>query len=254
MILGIICIVAVICSLVAYGTFFSGKVEVDKTSGCPVNGPISRLVMIIDQTDTFTPVQAVDIQNQFEDYKSKVPRYGELIVYAIRPGSVGIPTPIIRACNPGNAEDINQLVESSVQIARKWRESFDGPMKTVIAEVLKPTSSDVSPIIETIQAVTVKEFGPTWMDDRGKELVVISDLLQHSNALSHYSRSYDVDKFIQSQAFKKLSADLRDVDVDLLYLYRDTQKANQNTSHRDFWIKLIQEQGGSVRRIYSVSG
>ncbi len=254
MVLGIICIIAVIGGIVGYGTFFTNKVEVDKATGCPVDGPIARHVMIVDQTDTFTPVQAVDIQNQFEDYKGKVPRYGELVVYAIRPGSKGIPAPVIRACNPGNAEDINQLVESSLQIARKWRESFDGPMQEVIEQVLKPTSSEISPIIETIQAVTVKEFGPTWMDDRRKELIVVSDLLQHSKALSHYGARYSIDSFLKGQAFNKLRTDLRDVDVDLLYLYRDTEKANQNTVHRDFWIKLIQEQGGNVRRIYSVSG
>jgi hypothetical protein len=254
MILGIIFIVALIGGIFGYGAFFNEKVELDQATGCPVGVAKNRVVLIFDQTDTFTSVQAVDIQNQFEDYKSKIPRYGELVVYAIRPGSSGIPTPIIRACNPGNAEDINQLVESSVQIARKWQESFDGPMRAVIEKVLQPTSSDTSPIIETMQAVVVKEFGPTWMNDRGKELIIVSDFLQYSPALSHYQGSYDVNKFIKSSAFKKLSADLRDVDVDLLYLYRDTVKAKQNTAHRDFWIELIGQQGGSVRRFYSVSG
>lgn len=254
MLLGIICIIAVIGGIVGYGTFFTEKIEIDKLSGCPVDGPIARQVIIVDQTDTFTPVQVVDIQNQFQDYKGKVPRYGELVVYAIRPGSSGIPTPVIRACNPGNADDINQLVESSIQITRKWRDSFDAPMQKVFEEVLQPTFSETSPIIETIQAVTVKEFGPIWMNDRGKELIIISDLIQYSDALSHYGGNYGIDNFVNSSSFNKLSADLRDVDVDLLYLYRHSEKAKQDTAHRDFWIKLIQEQGGSVRRIYSISG
>jgi len=255
MILGIICIIAVIGGIMGYGMFFTEKIEVDKLTGCPKDGPVVRHVIIVDQTDTFSPVQAVDIQNQFQDYKGKVPRYGELVVYAIRPGSKsGIPHPVIRACNPGNADDINELVESSLQIARKWRDSFDGPMQKVFEEVLKPTSSETSPIIETIQAVAVKEFGPAWMNGRRKELIIISDFLQHSIALSHYRSNYGIDNFLNSQSFNKLSADLRDVDVEMLYLYRHSEKAKQNTKHRDFWIKLIEKQGGSVRRIYSVSG
>ena len=253
-ILGIISIIGVIGGLVTYGSFFNDRVEIDKASGCPKEGPISRTVILIDQTDTFSPVQAIDIQNQFEAYKQGVPRYGELVVYTIRPGSTGTPTPVIRACNPGNEDDVNQLVESSAKIARQWKNSFDTPMKAVMKDVLQPMSSEKSPIIETIQAVVVSEFGPISMDNRAKALVVVSDLLQHSDALSHYGRKYDADRFVQSQAFNKLSADLRDVDVDLLYLYRDTQKALQNNEHRDFWIRLIQEQGGSVRKIYSVSG
>lgn len=254
MVLGIICIFGVIGGLVTYGSFFNERVEIDKATGCPIEGPLSRTVILIDQTDTFSPVQAIDIQNQFEAYQKSVPRYGELVVYTIRPGSQGSPTPVIRACNPGNEDDVNQLVESSVKIARQWKNSFDTPMKEVMKDVLQPMSSENSPIIETIQAVVVSEFGPVNMNNRAKTLIVISDLLQHSGALSHYSRKYDADSFIQSQAYNKLSADLRDVEVDLLYLYRDTQKALQNNAHRDFWIRLIQEQGGSVRRIYSVSG
>ncbi len=254
MVLGIICIIGVIGGLVIYGSFFNERIEIDKVTGCPKGGPLSRTVILIDQTDTFSPVQAVDIQNQFEAYQKSVPRYGELVVYTIRPDSQGSPTPVIRACNPGHEDDVNQLVESSVKIARQWKYSFENPMKEVLKEVLQPMSSENSPIIETIQAVVVSEFGPVIMNSRTKTLIVISDLLQHSGALSHYGRKYDADSFIQSQAYNKLSADLRDVDVDLLYLYRDTQKVLQNSAHRDFWIRLIQEQGGSVRRIYSVSG
>ena len=254
MVFAIICIIGVIGGLVTYGSFFNDRVDIDKVTGCPIGGPLSRAVILIDQTDTFSPVQVVDIQNQFEEYQKNVPRYGELVVYTIRSDTQGSPTPIIRACNPGHQDDVNQLVESSVKIARQWKDTFDTPMKEVMKTVLKPMSSENSPIIETIQAVVVSEFGPIVMNNKPKTLIVVSDLLQHSGALSHYGRKYDPDSFIQSQAYNKLSADLRDVDVDLLYLYRQTQKALQNSVHRDFWIRLIQEQGGSVRRIYSVSG
>lgn len=254
MVLGIMCIIGVIGGLVTYGSFFNERVEIDKATNCPIGGPFSRTVILIDQTDTFSRIQTVDIQNQFEAYQKSVPRYGELVVYAIRPDSQGSPTPIIRACNPGNEDDVNQLVESSVRVARQWKNSFDTPMKEIMQAVLQPMSSENSPIIETIQSVVVSEFGPVNMNNRAKTLIVISDLLQHSDVLSHYGRKYDADSFIQSKAYNKLSADLRDVEVDFLYLYRDTQKALQNSAHRDFWMRLIQEQGGSVRRIYSVSG
>ena len=249
---GIIAVVAVIAGLVAYSNF-TGTIKIDDETGCPLDGPKSKLVMIVDQTDKFSAVQVADIKNQFEAYKEKVPRYGQFTIYAIKSLSSGIPPPVVSACNPGTAKDVNQLVESSVQIAREWRNSFDAPMRQVFSEVLQPTESDSSPIIEIIQAVAVKEFGPSWMDNRSKELVIISDLLQHSPSISHYG-SYSAEKFIQSQSFKKLEADLRDVDVDILYLQRTTKKAEQNQKHLDFWRLLIQKQNGGVRKIYRVSG
>jgi hypothetical protein len=234
MIFGIICIIFFIGGLVTYAQFFNETIEIDKATGCPNEGPISRTVILIDQTDTFSPVHQIDIRNQFVEYKKGVPRYGELVVYSIRPSLKGPPTLVIRACNPGNKDDARSLVESTSKMVERWVRDFDTPIKAVMKDVLKPMSSKTSPIIETIQAVVVSEFGPPNMNNRGKK--------------------YDVDRFLQSPAYNKLSADLRDVDVDLLYLYRDTKSAHQNSKHRDFWMRLIQEQGGSVRRFYKVSG
>jgi hypothetical protein len=249
---GIILVVAIIVGLVAFSKF-TVTIKIDDETGCPLDGPKSKLVMIVDQTDTFSAVQVADIKNQFEAYKEKVPRYGQFTIYAIKSPSSGLPSPVVSACNPGTDKDVNQLIESSVQIARKWRNSFDAPMRQVFSGVLQPTESDSSPIIEIIQAVAVKEFGPSWMDNRSKELVIISDLLQHSPSISHYG-SYSAEKFTQSQLFKKLEADLRGVDVDILYLQRTTKKAKQNQKHLDFWRLLIQKQNGSVRKVYRVSG
>ena len=252
MIVGIVAVVIVILGLVAFSKF-SPTIRVNDETGCPLDGPKSKLVMIVDQTDRFSAVQVADIKNQFEAYKEKIPRYGQFKIYAIKSLSSGLPSPVVSACNPGTAKDVNPLVESSVQIDRKWQNSFDAPMRQVFGEVLQPMESDSSPIIEMIQAVAVQEFGPSWMDNRSKELVIISDLLQHSPSLSHYG-SYSAEGFIQSKSFKKLEADLRNVDVDILYLQRSTKKAKQNREHLRFWKRLIEKQNGSVRRVYSVSG
>ena len=254
LIIGILVILTGIGSVVLYNFVGNDRVVLDPYTGCPINGPVSRTVVLIDQTDTFSSVQAVDIQNQFDAYKASVPRYGELVVYTIGATVNAIPSPVIRVCNPGGEDDVDRLVESPVRIMKLWKESFDLPMREVIETVLKPMESRTSPIIETIQAVVVTEFGPTRMDKTKKSLVVISDLLQHSDALSQYRGSVELDAFLNSVTFKKLSADMRDVSIDFLYLYRATQKNLQNEAHRKFWIGLIHAQHGLVNKFYSVSG
>jgi hypothetical protein len=253
-VIGIICIASVIVGLVVYSSFYSNQIEIDKETGCRVDGPSVRTVLVFDQTDTFTPIQAIDIKNQIDAYKNSAPRFGELVVYVIRSNIESVPRPIVRVCNPGNEGDVNQLVESSMRVARQWKTSFNKPIQEMMKRVLQPTSSKTSPIIETIQAVAVSEFGPKKMSKTKKELIVVSDLLQHSADISHYSGKPNEDKFVKSSVFNKLRVDLRDVDVDFLYLFRETQKSIQGDKHLRFWIRLIEEQGGSVRRIYSVSG
>ena len=254
LLMGIVAILSCVGGAVIYSVFLNTQIELDANTGCPIDGPTSRTIIVIDQTDTFTPVQAVDIQNQFEAYKNSIPRYGELVVYTIGSQVEAIQKPVIRACNPGTEKDVDKLVESSIRVVRRWKEFFDKPMRNVIASVLQPTESDASPIIETIQAVVVKEFGPSNMDNTSKSLVVVSDLLQHSSALSQYGRAIDLKAFTLGDTFKKLSADLRDVKVDILYLYRNTHKNLQTNEHRKFWIGLFQAQNGVVNKFYSVSG
>ncbi len=247
-------IVAAIGGVLAYNAFFSERVAINKETGCPVDGPVSRAVVLIDQTDTFSAVQAADIRNQLDAYKATVPRFGELVIYGFAATEQGLPTPIARVCNPGSESDIDKLVESGARARRDWARLFDKPFKDVVSQVLQPKESQSSPIIETIQAVAVQEFGPAEMGNVPKKLIIVSDLLQHTPSMSHYGKLPDVATILSSDSFKKLRVDLRDVSLDLLYLHRLTKHGRQGPEHLAFWKALLEAQGATIDRIYSVSG
>ena len=251
---GGVAILAIIVVLVGYGVLSEGPVALQE-NGCPVDRPpSSKVVVLIDQTDTFSAVQAVDIENQFNAVKQSIPRYGELVIYTIKESLLTLPVPVARACNPGNAHDVDRMTESIVRAENTWRESFDEPFRRVLTSVLNPSEASASPIIETIQAVTVAEFGPVKLDQVPKRLVLISDLLQHSKAMSHYSGDVDFVKFENSPVYRRLKTDLRDVAVEILYLNRTTKRDLQTVKHREFWYGLLENQNARIERFYSVSG
>jgi hypothetical protein len=68
--LGVALIVGAL-AVVAGGSFLyfqvaAGRVELDHETLCPVDGPQSVTVVLVDRTDPYTPVQQAAIQNALE--------------------------------------------------------------------------------------------------------------------------------------------------------------------------------------------
>lgn len=253
-ILGIVVSVGIVGGILMYNTFSVERVKLDKISGCPVDGPRSVTVVLIDQTDQFTPAQRADIRNRLNEIKGGIPRYGMLSIFTIGRTIEKLPAPKIRVCNPGAIKEIDTLVESAIKASRKWEEVFDTPLNQLFEAVLVPHAAAQSPILENMQSVSVQEFGQDSRKNIKKRLVIISDFLQHSDIYSDYLGKGSGEDFFETEKFKKVRADLRDVDVELLYLQRVTKNQMQGPSHKKFWEKIIQMEGGTVSRIYPVSG
>lgn len=248
-------VISAIFGLLGYNAFFAERPDVDVQTGCLKGVPPARYVVLVDQTDTFNAVQKADIRNQLEEAIRSVPRYGEVAVYMISQDLSELPSPLVRACNPGTKEDADALIEAAARVEKKWASLFDRPLEMAFSQAFTSLEADTSPIIETIQAVTVREFGDHALNNSTKRLIVISDLLQHTPALTHYGAELpDVVEFLQSDHFRRLRADLRDVSIELLYLQRTTRMGHQGPDHIKFWLTLFGAQGAEIDRIYSVSG
>jgi hypothetical protein len=87
-----------------------------------------------------------------------------------------------------------------------------------------------------------------------KRLVVFSDLLQHSQSLSLYTEVPRAEDFTRTEAYRKLRADLRDVDVEIFLIRRETKKRIQSPELIRFWEELIAAEGGRVSRYKPIEG
>jgi hypothetical protein len=251
---GILFSLGLIGGIVLYNQLGVERLKIDKLTGCPVKGPQSVTIILIDQTDHFSPVQIVDIRNQLNKIREDIPRYGMISIYPITSVREKIPAPILSVCNPGSEEEVNRLEESGIRARRKWTNVFSDPLDNVFDKVLMPNEAKTSPIFENIQAVSIKEFGDHNRKEIPKSLVVVSDLLQHSNMLSHYKSVGDPDAFIRSKNFQRMRGELRDVEIELIYLFRNTRNSVQGHKHIKFWKRIIESQNGRIRRVYNVSG
>lgn len=248
-------VICVIGGLLGYNALYLNRPEIDQRTGCLKSAPPARLVVLIDQTDTFNAVQRQDIRNQLKESIGNVPRYGEVVVYTISQDFQELPDPAIRACNPGSEKDADPLVEGQVRVKKKWETLFDQPLDDALSKALTSSEANASPILETIQAVSVREFGDPDLDNSSKWLVVVSDFLQHTSKISHYGSNFpEVKDFIGSDQFRRLRADLRDVQIEAMYVQRTTKTGNQGPKHINFWRTLFAEQNGQIMRWVNIDG
>jgi len=78
-------------------------------------------------------------------------------------------------------------------------------------------------------------------------LVLYSDLLQHSNALSHYQTSYpDAPDMARTAGLRSIATRLDGVDVAIFRLERDQYSRWQTGHHFHWWKDLVRSFGGRV--------
>lgn len=227
--------------------------SLDEITLCPAE-PSSVTVLLVDVTDPMNLAQRQDFLNQLDRLSTSIPRHGKLIVTKVDPVSDRLLIPIITRCNPGTAEDETETSGNPQRLDKLHREQFEAPLKAAFEKVLSATAAERSPILESIQSVALTELQRSGDTDLPKRLVVASDLLQNTDAISFYGGFPNPNELTASQAFSRVRTDLRGVDVELWMLQRGDSTTTQPRSLPDLWDHIISKQGGTLTRVYTVSG
>lgn len=188
----------------------------DPVTLCPLSGPESVTVILVDKTDAITAVTQLDIRTRLQSYAERTPKYGALYLYALE-GDSGDPiSPVFMRCNPGSAEDTDPLVGSKERSQRRFDDGFKAPLDRMLDQLLDIRQAPTSPIIEGVQAAAVEAFGTDRATRVPRRLVVVSDFAQNSEHLSVYRG-----QMIGPDAERLgLLAPLRGVEVDILLIQR----------------------------------
>ncbi|HYC02403.1 MAG TPA: hypothetical protein VED40_03875 [Azospirillaceae bacterium] len=228
----------------------SEAVELDKTTLCPTAGPTSVTAVVVDRTDTVTPVQRQLLVDKFNEIRGAVPKYGLLEIYTVNPVQASVLKPEFSLCNPGDGSDLSHWTSNPRMANRTWGTVFNAPLAAVLDGMLEASEARQSPILETIQSVAATAFAPH--DAVPRTLVVVSDLLQHSDNLSQYQGVRDFEELRKTPALTRVKADLREVDVRVLYIRRDTAKGVQGAAHIRFWQAYFADQGATLSNALSL--
>ena len=229
---------------------------------CPMDRPIPRsTILLLDTSDPLSPKHREEFKrivrdlqagnNTVEDFRIGP---GEaLIVYELHP-DLGSLQPVIEVCNPGDhpqnwgwQDELTQGKQIALRHWQRFRESVEPLFEQSTPETMQPRS----PIIETL-GIIVPRHAPSKralnvVDGKHTHIILFSDLLQHTDALSHYGNYPPADQIRKTDGLRSLQTDLTGVDVSLVRLERPQPDGRwQTRDHYYWWTELIRSFGGEI--------
>jgi len=234
-----------------FGYFYviDTKILTDKTTLCPLSGPHAVTVVVIDRTDTLKVLQKERLRKILQEIKGATSKHELIEVYTVGPIIDELRRPVIAICNPGDPQEVNSLYSNPSQARRKWNEDFSKRLDGIVESLLLPMESETSPIMESIQSISVSSFSDPNMKTIPRKLIIASDMLQHSPSNSHYSGVPKFSKFKKNPVYARLIGDLNDVNVRLIYIRRSTKNSIQGKNHIIFWERYFSELGANLNQV-----
>lgn len=234
-------------SLMVAGFIWLRGVESDAEYGddlCLLNQPVvAHTVLVIDRTDVIDRVALQALERLIERVKADMKQNERFSVFSIEADRSYLPRPLFSLCNPGTKRQANVIVQTPEKIQRRFEKEFAEPLQKMMSELSPKKEAEISPILETITAISqMDDFNDSLVERR---LILFSDMLQNSR-YTHYNRSYDFPKFLDGfPSFAAIS--LNNVRVEISYITRKRARALQGNEHMAFWRRFFNHTGARIR-------
>ncbi len=230
-------------SLMCIYFYYAQKQEsIDADTFCKKGIPEQVTVVLIDHTDQFNEVQKADLERElFNVANNKIAKNTWLKLIAVSSD----PTELLKAeapfCNPGDDRTVSNLTGNKQKAKKLYEIKYKKKIEAMLQDMLDTKSANASPIMEALQAAAVTTFkgesAPVI-----KKLILVSDLLQHTDEFSMYKEIPDFSSFKQSSYWKKIKSDFSKVEVEILFIRRDGADSLQNSKLIKFWAAYFAEQ------------
>lgn len=254
------CAGAVLIALLCAGC---GQVRLDGNL-CPREGPPARTtVLLLDTSDPLTPKHRAELRRLVSELQSPTTEHpvaaGEaLIVYELGTDLAAL-GPVLTVCNPGEHPDDwewwQEITRGRAIDLQRWRR-FEEAVEGLFSQIESGNSQPSSPLLEAL-GVIVPRHAPSAREAAASagghtHLILFSDLLQHSDALSHYGDYPAGDAVPKTPGLRALQTDLTGVDVSLYRLERSRDAQWQTRDHYYWWTHLVHSLKGRVVWQHSV--
>jgi len=235
----------------AYYQAKSNEVIRNKISLCREDGFITtENVILIDATDSFNSTQALMVKKELKSIIENSTIDSRFSLYVINK-NISDEKPLLELCNPGDGGDKSELTSNKRRLLKTWQDNFYKKIITQVDLLIDLNVAESSPIMETIKYASVNSFYDSVA--KTKKLILVSDLLQHTRNYSHYKESINYDTFSSRSIANSLAPSLKDVDIEILYLYRAKDANKQNRKHISFWEQYFSDVGAVVTRVKRVN-
>lgn len=176
---------------------FNAAPALDPENECRMdrNDP-AHTILLIDQSDPFSENDLAWVDELIDAEARALPRFGRLTVILPNSAQPFDPKTLYAHCSPGSVEDANPILQNPRMIDDTWREHFYKPLSETVEETLKTTNQPSSPLFEALYAVGDRADFQSNRNNR--RLVIVSDLMQHSDGFSFYRTGTDLEAFNQT--------------------------------------------------------
>jgi hypothetical protein len=207
--------------------FENNRMRTDKDTFCQAGAMPEITAILVDHTDNFTPIQREALRKTLRDIAFSVNKNSMIQLYDVGSIRASVLQPKFSLCNPGNGDDLeNELARRASTVRRNYEDIFVKKLDVELKAVLTAEAAKESPIMESIQSVLVTAFAGRDRAAPKKTLVIASDLLEYTPALSFLKGVPDFDTYKKTIHWQNIRSDMRDIDVKLLFIRREKGQSN----------------------------
>ena len=212
-------------------------------ANCPVDGSYAaQIAVLVDPSDSLTSVQRSVVPRILETIESDAPTTAEIRVYALARAGRADTAAVLRTCVPMHPDNVSSLT-GNPRIAEREYEEFATLLRSEMSTLLDVQGDVVSPLIEGIQVAVVNAFQPRT-SNMPRRLMIVSDMLQNSPAMSFYRETADFGSLSRTPDYGTLRVDLSGVEVSVFLLARGGEAGRlQAGNMRRFWEDYFLDQG-----------
>lgn len=219
-------------------------------ANCPVGGPTAIHVILFDRSDPITDQQGQRIRQEIERLKLNAPFGLRFDIYTFQGDTTHVLQPKLQICALGKPSEANPLIENPEKIRKQYEAKFSAVLDQTVAELLRASKENSSPIIESLRAASITSFGSVTAGQIPLRLTMISDMIQHTQLNSQFQADTNFQTLSHSNAWPGMQPQLKGADVNILYLLRPTAARKgapiQNRGHQMFWEQLVSASGGRL--------
>lgn len=214
------------------------KVSYDKLTLCPSDSKIgTHIVFIFDTTDLLSKFQYKFIKDDLYERIESASTYDRFTFYRVDAEMDGLSQSFFDMCKPTDGKDMNPIYENPEMAKRRFNKAFLTQVEATILDVSNDDVQNQSPIIESISdLVKLNSFEEL---STSKNLVIYSDMLQHSRSESVY-RGDKIGNMKGLDSKNEVSK------VEILFLERSTNKNLQNQELVKGWISFFKNNFKSL--------
>ncbi len=229
--------------------------ERDPDTGCPETGPAALTAILVDATDRIGTISRTDVLARLDEYIAASLEDEMVVGYEAKPVGAEMDEPLLTVCHPGDPDQASEWTENPRLIRRRLEERYEKPLNDLFVDLLNREEAPTSPLMESVQSVAVSLLGRREYEEIRKRLVLVSDLMQHSENLSFFRQPVDYEEFAAGVGANALSTDLGGTAVEILFVQRAAHRRLPDTRRLiGFWERWVEDQGGFVERVVRIDG